>query len=1009
MTSIERTAYPRFTRAPSVKELREIYTPTPTDVAFVATTARGPAQKFGLMILLKVYQRLGYFPKPETIPGAIIGHLRAVMKLPADLVPDIASNHTLYRYYAAIREYLEVQSEGRYIRHVAAQAMHQAAQVMENPADLISAAIEVLVKEHCELPGFSTLERMARRIRNLVNTGIYQRVADRLSDAEQQALLRLIAREGAETFTAFNRIKEAPKSATLTHLDEWLNRLTWLQSLGNMQPLVEGLRYAKVKRLAEEAHSLHATNLWDFAASKRLALLVCLIAQAQVSTRDEILQMFTKRMSKLTTRAKEELERLREGERAISEHLVEVFSDVLQVTTETQDAAASDQQIRAVLEREGGAARLLEQCEQVSAHHGDRYQPFVWRYYTSHRKALFRVIKTLEFRSTTSDQALIEAMNFIIAHEQDPKKYLEATIDLSSFASKKWLRTVMVRRKSRSWFIRQHLETCVFSYVAAELKVGDLCVEGSEQFADYRDQLLSWEECAPKVAQYCQRLDLPMTADGFVEHLRTRLTEVAANVDRTRPENRELIINDKGEPSLKRLQAKAAPQGLAQLEEALREKIPERHLLDVLARIDHVTDFTRHFGPLSGNEPKTADAKVRQLLTIFAYGTHLGPHQMARHLRGLLNADQIAHINRRHFTAEKLEAAIRDIVNRFHRFTLPRYWGDEKRVAADGTQYELAEENLLVERHIRYGNYGGIAYHHVSDTYILLFSHFIACGVWEAIYILDGLIRNRSTIQPTTVHADTQGQNLPVFGLAYLLGIKLMPRIRNWKDLKFYRPSRDTHYEHIDSLFGDNVIDWDLIQTHWQDLLRVVISIQEGKVLPSMLLRKLTTYSHKNRLYQAFHALGSVERTIFLLTFISDVKLREVIHRSTNKVEEYHNFEDWITFALRGVITDNVFEEQEKQIKYTGVIANCLMLDNTLEISAALNTLAREGCIPTIDELAALSPYLTRHIKRFGNYELDLSAIAAPVTDDLTFEIEPPSEAGTIEADHNTLPEPNGD
>ncbi|HET8853380.1 MAG TPA: hypothetical protein VFN02_12710 [Ktedonobacteraceae bacterium] len=64
--------------------------------------------------------------------------------------------------------------------------------------------------------------------------------------------------------------------------------------------------------------------------------------------------------------------------------------------------------------------------------------------------------------------------------------------------------------------------------------------------------------------------------------------------------------------------------------------------------------------------------------------------------------------------------------------------------------------------------------------------------------------------------------------------------------------------------------------------------------------------------------------------------------------------------------------------------------DNTLEISAALNTLAREGCIPTIDELVALSPYLIRHIKRFGNYELDLSAIAVPVTDDLTFEIGPP-------------------
>jgi len=80
------------------------------------------------------------------------------------------------------------------------------------------------------------------------------------------------------------------------------------------------------------------------------------------------------------------------------------------------------------------------------------------------------------------------------------KKYLEATLDLS-FASAKWQRTVMVRRKRKSWYIRQHLETCVFSYVAEKLKTGDLCVAGSEQYADYRDQLLSWEECEPKVSE----------------------------------------------------------------------------------------------------------------------------------------------------------------------------------------------------------------------------------------------------------------------------------------------------------------------------------------------------------------------------------------------------------------------------------------------------------------------------------------------------------------------------
>jgi TnpA family transposase len=62
------------------------------------------------------------------------------------------------------------------------------------------------------------------------------------------------------------------------------------------------------------------------------------------------------------------------------------------------------------------------------------------------------------------------------------------------------------------------------------------------------------------------------------------------------------------------------------------------------------------------------------------------------------------------------------------------------------------------------------------------------------VYILDGLLHNDSDIQPDTVHADTQGQSLPVYGLATLLGFDLLPRIRNWHDLIFYRPDAATRY-----------------------------------------------------------------------------------------------------------------------------------------------------------------------------------------------------------------------
>jgi TnpA family transposase len=195
-------------------------------------------------------------------------------------------------------------------------------------------------------------------------------------------------------------------------------------------------------------------------------------------------------------------------------------------------------------------------------------------------------------------------------------------------------------------------------------------------------------------------------------------------------------------------------------------------------------------------------------------------------------------VNQRHIGLPSLEKAIYRIINAYNRFSLPKFWGSGKRASADGTKWDIYEQNLLAEYHIRYGGYGGIGYYQVSDTYIALFSHFIPCGVWEAVYILDGLLKNTSEIQPDTIHADTQGQSTPVFALAYLLGIKLMPRIRSGQDLTLCRPDKQVRYDHIDELFTD-VIDWKLIETHLPDMLRVILSIKAGKFTASTILRKL--------------------------------------------------------------------------------------------------------------------------------------------------------------------------
>jgi TnpA family transposase len=683
--------------------------------------------------------------------------------------------------------------------------------------------------------------------------------------------------------------------------------------------------------------------------------------------------MFLKQMKKIQNKAKDELEIIRQKNQETTEKLVSVLTNVLEVFSAPLPDSQAVAQIQGIFQPQGGVESLLNECEAVNAYKGNNHLPLLWRFYKSHRSSFLRVINALKLASTSSDERLIKAVEFLLQNAHRRGALLTAEVDLS-FTSETWRKLVLVEHNNQTKMVRRHWEVCLFSYLAAELKSGDICVFGSESYADYRRQILTWSECEPLVGEYCQNLGFPEDADGFIDQLKSWLAETASSVDEGYPNNTSVVIDRAGEPVLKRPPSRNNRPSLQALEAIIQERMPERNLIDILRNVDYWTNFTRHFGPFSGSDPKLDRANERYLLTTFAYGCNLGPTQAARHMRGVVTPQMLSFVNQRHVSLKGLNAALTDIINRYHVLDLPKLWGDGTTAAADGTKYDLYEQNLLSEYHIRYGGYGGIAYHHVADSYVALFSHFISCGTWEAVYIIEGLLRNQSDIQPETIHGDTQGQSTPVFALSYLLGINLMPRIRNWKDLTFYRPDKKTVYQHIDALFTDT-IDWDLIRTHWQDLFRVVLSIQAGKISSDILLRKLGNYSRKNRLYRAFRELGRVVRTVFLLKFISNAELRQQITAATNKVEAYHGLVKWFFFGGDRIIASNDPEQQEKSIKYNDLIANAVIFQNVVDLTEVLQQLQSEGYLLEREDVACLSPYLTSHIKRFGDYVIDMESI----------------------------------
>jgi len=1000
VASIERTAYPRFKRQLPALELRDGYTPTPEEIDWARGLTRSDQHVLVLLLLLKCFQRLGYFPRMVDVPTVIVEHIRGYLGLPAEVTLGHDADRTARHHKGLIRDRLGVIAEPEKARGVARRAIRTAAAAKDNPADLINVALEELIRARCELPAYSTLDRLAGRIRAEVNGTIFARVHGRMSAAERARLLGLLRRDAVTKRSGYDRLKQPAPAAKLSKLREHLELLAWLDGIGPTDAWLAEVPEAKVSHFAGECRVLDAAEMRDVGEVKRTVLIACLLHQARVRARDDLAEMFCKRMASIHNKGRARLDELRTEQRERSERMLAVFGDVLEVAREAKtEVGDEDWRLRfgieaaAVLEGAGGLAQLTTEHEEISAHHGDNYLPLLDRFYRTHRAVLLRLATSLTLESTSADERVLKALDFVVANatrtaEVIPDELDGVAVD-TTFAPEGWQRLIRDRRRP-GMLVRRHFEMCVFSELADDLRTGDVAVVGSASYANWQLQLLSWQECEPLVAEYCREAGLPDAAAEFTAGLRSRLTELAARVDDGYPANADLVIDDEGHPTLKARRGKDRRASALALEQAVRDRLPERALLDILARVSRSVGWHRHFGPLSGSDPKLADPFERYLLVVFACGCNLGPYQAARHLRGLVSAHELSATARKHVTIDKLNLSIADVVNAYSRLDLPRFWGDGSSATVDGTKYDVYVENLLAEYHIRYGGYGGIAYHLVADTYIALFSHFIPCGVWEAVYLIEGLLANASEVKPTTVHADTQGQSFPVFGLAHLLGFELLPRIRNWKDCTFHRPDSKSRYTHIDALFGDpgrNVIDWRLIETHWQDLMRVALSIREGRLSSVTLLRRLRHDSKRNRIYRAFRELGRVIRTIVLLRYISEPELREQIGKATNRAESYNGFSKWLDFGSE-VIRDNDPEEQEKTVKFNDLVTNLVILSTTLDMSTAINELIAEGFPVHAEDLATLSPYQQDTVKRFGEYVLDPSVVAADLDGRLELAVE---------------------
>ena len=545
---------------------------------------------------------------------------------------------------------------------------------------------------------------------------------------------------------------------------------------------------AKIRQFAAEARSLDLTSLNDMPERKRLTLAGALILKQVARALDDVTDMFIRQVNKMHHKAEEALMQYQVAHADQTDALIAVLREI----TLAYKAEASREERLALIETllEKDADQILAQCMAHEAVAGSNHLSFLPLFYSGRRSTLFLFLESTSLVSTTQDRVLLDAIAFLLAHKGLHSKWLAAShaplseddrgslnpLDLSFVADKWW--ALITGNKDRGAVVehidRRYFELCVFSNVMLELKSGDLCVPGSDQFSDYRKELVSKDEFERGVALYGEQAGIPVEGPLFIARLRGQLEAAAKRANDNFPANEYLRIEN-GEPVLKRLQRKPEPEGLSRLEQQLVGHMTHVDIVDALSDTEHWLNWSRFFGPISGHDAKLENPRERYLITTFCYGCNLGPTQTARSIKGL-DRRQVSFVNQRHVTEENLNQAITRVINAYAQLPLQRVWGSGKSASADGTKWELYPQNLMSEYHIRYGGYGGIGYYLVADSYIALFSRFSTCGAWEGHYILDFIEENKFDVRPDTIHADTQGQSTAIFGLAYLLGYPIVCR-----------------------------------------------------------------------------------------------------------------------------------------------------------------------------------------------------------------------------------------
>ena len=331
---------------------------------------------------------------------------------------------------------------------------------------------------------------------------------------------------------------------------------------------------------------------------------------------------------------------------------------------------------------------------------------------------------------------------------------------------------------------------------------------------------------------------------------------------------------------------RTAPEQAEKWAERVYATLPRIHLTQLLEEVDGWTQFTKAFTHLYSGQP--VSDRIGVLTAVLADATNLGKTRMADATE-TYTAERLTWIEDWYVRDTNYTRALAAIVKLQGQIPLASQWGSGRTSSSDGQAFPIAfRKPVIANINAKYGR-DPVAqfYTHVSDRYTPFHTKAISSTVRDATYVLDGLLDHQTDIEIEEHYTDTSGYTEHIFALCHLLGFRFAPRIRDLSDHRMFSIEKPGNYDALKPLIGGRV-HLKTIRQNWDDVARLIASLRQGTVSPSLLVSKLAGHPRQNHLFVALREIGRIERSVFTLAWLQDPDLRRRVTVGLNKGEAHH-------------------------------------------------------------------------------------------------------------------------